>query len=160
MNVVNGPRLTPDALALPDPRLLVPPGAIADLLAEPGPSSTVVYDYGILCPAGLRALHCPCGRTDHAGRAEGEITAHLAGAPVGTRAAILVRVMASDGTAGSAHLYAVAERGQDGITWPIYQGIHAPGHGVLRDALPDDARPPARAGRPPDPGSTTIARTA
>jgi hypothetical protein len=107
---------------------------IMDVLVMPGASSTVVYDYGI--------LH------------------HLASAPVGTQAAILVQVMAGDGMTGAAHLYAVAERGQDSITWPIYQGIHAVPRGVVSDARSDEAAPPARAGRPPDPGSTTIARTA
>ena len=143
MSMVNGPRLT-----------------IMDVLLMPGPSSTVVYDYGILRPAEPRALHCPCGRTDEAGRAEDVITAHLASAPVGTQALILVRAMASDGMTGAAHLYAVAERGQDSITWPVYQGIHAAPSGMFGDARSDEAAPPARAGRPPDPGSTTIARTA
>jgi len=133
---------------------------IMDFLVLPGASGSEVYDYGILHPAELRALHCPGGRTDDAGRAEDVITAHLATAPVGTQAAILVQVMAGDGMTGAAHLYAVAERGQDSITWPIYQGIHAVPRGVVSDARSDEAAPPARAGRPPDPGSTTIARTA
>jgi hypothetical protein len=143
MCVVNGPRLT-----------------IMDVLVMPGPSSTVVYDYGILRPAEPRALHCPCGRTDDPGRAEDVITAHLASAPVGTQATILVRAMASDGITGAAHLYAVAERGPDSITWPVYQGIHAVPSGAAGHAPSNEAAPPARAGRPPDPGSTTIARTA
>ncbi len=142
MSVVNSPWLT-----------------IMDVLVTPGTSSTVVYDYGILHPAEPRALHCPCGRTDDAGHAEDMITAHLASAPAGTRAAILVRVMASDGVTGAAHLYAVAERGPHSITWPVYQGIQAEPPGVVSDARSDEAAPPARAGRPPDPGSTTIART-
>jgi hypothetical protein len=133
---------------------------IMDFLVLPGASGSVVYDYGILHPPEPRALHCPGGRTDDAGRAEDVITAHLAGAPVGTRAAILVRAMAGDGMTGAAHLYAVAERGQDSITWPVYQGIHTAPSGVVSDARSAEAAPPARAGRPPDPGSTTIARTA
>lgn len=155
MSVANGPQLTLDTLACPDPRLLGPAGTIVDVLSAAGPSSTVVYDYGVLDPAGPRILHCPCGRTDHPGRAEDVVATHLAGAPVGARAAILVRVMAGDGTTGAAYLYAVAERAEDGIIWLTYQGIHA-GRGARRDEAP----PPARAGRPPDPGSTTIARTA
>jgi hypothetical protein len=143
MSVVNGPHLT-----------------IMDVLVMPGASSTVVYDYGILFPAEPRTLRCPCGRTDDAGRAEDVISAHLASAPVGTQAAILVRAMASDGITGCARLYAVAERGRDSITWPVYRGIHAVPGGVVSDARSDEAAPPARAGRPPDPGSTTIARTA
>jgi hypothetical protein len=134
---------------------------IMDVLVMPGASGTVVYDYGILHPAEPRVLHCPGGRTDDAGHAEDVITAHLASAPAGTRAAILVRAMAGDGMTGAAHLYAVAERGQDSITWPVYQGIRAvPRGGVASDARSAEAPPPARAGRPPDPGSTTIARTA
>jgi hypothetical protein len=143
MCVVNGPRLM-----------------IMDFLVMPGASGTVVYDYGILHPAEPRALHCPGGRTDDAGHAEDVITANLASAPVGTQAAILVRAMASDGMTGAAHLYAVAERGQDSITWPVYQGIHAVPRGVASDARSAEAAPQARAGRPTDPGSTTIARTA
>lgn len=143
MSVVNGPRLM-----------------IMDVLFMGGASGTVVFDYGILLPAEPQALRCPCGRTDDAIRAEDVITDHLASAPVGTQAAILVRVMASDGFTGPAHLYAVAERGQDSITWPVYQGIHAVPGGVASDAPSAEAAPPARAGRPPDPGSTTIARTA
>ena len=160
MSLVNGPQLMPGTLACPDPRLLGPSGRIVDVLSAAEPSSTVVYDYGILRPAEPRILHCPCGRTDHAGRAEDVVATHLAGAPVGTQAAILVRVMASDGTTGAAYLYAVAERSEDGIIWPTYQGIHAPGRDAVQDARRDEAAPPARAGRPPDPGSTTIARTA
>jgi hypothetical protein len=133
---------------------------IMDVLAVPGPSGTVVYDYGVLHPAEPRALHCPCGRTDDAGRAEGMIVAHLAIAPVGTQAAILVRAMAGDGMTGAAHLYAVAERGHDSITWPVYQGIHAAPSGAVSHGPGQDPAPPAQAGRPPDPGSTTIARTA
>ncbi len=119
-----GPRLTHDALL--------------DVLITPGTSGTVVYDYGILREDLPRTLHCPCGRTDQAGGAEDVIAAHLAGAPAGTRAAILVRPMASDGTAGAAALYAVAERTEDSIIWPTHPGQHVS----------------------PDPGSTTIARTA
>ena len=88
------------------------------------------------------------------------IAAHLAGAPVGTQAAILVRAMAADGTTGPAYLYAVAERGEDTILWPTYQGISAPGSGMVTDARTDAAAEPARDGRPPDSGLTTIARTA
>ena len=105
-----------------DPRLLVPSGPIMDVLVPPGSSETAVYDYGILRADEPRALHCPCGRTDRPERAEEVIAAHLAGAPVGTQAAILVRAMAADGTTGSAYLYAVAERGEDSIVWPTYQG--------------------------------------
>jgi hypothetical protein len=143
-----------------DPHVLVPSGRIVDVLVGPGPSGTVVYDYGILRADQPRILHCPCGRTDKAERAEEVIAAHLAGAAVGTQAAILVRAMANDGTTGSASLYAVAERGQVSISWPTYKGIHALPSGAVRDARSDETAPPARAGRPPDPGSTTIARTA
>jgi len=143
MSVVNVPRLM-----------------IMDVLFMRGAPGAVVYDYGILLPAEPQALHCPCGRTDDAIRAEDVITDHLASAPVGTQAAILVRVMASDGITGPAHLYGVAERGQDSITWPVCQGIHAVPGGVASDARSEQAAAPARAGRPPDPGSTTIARTA
>ncbi len=83
-----------------------------------------------------------------------------AGAPVGTQAAILVRAMAADGTTGSAYLYAVAERSEDTIVWPTYQGIPASGSGAVTDARPDGAAAPTRDGRPPDSGSTTIAGTA
>ena len=100
------------------------------------------------------------------------ITAHLAGAPAGTQAAILARAMASDGTTGSAYLYAVAERRDDSIIWPTYQGIRTPEHATEHAAErrapgPADtegrtksAAPPDRVGRPQDPGSTTIVRTA
>ncbi len=142
------------------PGLVMPSGATGDALAAPGPSGTVVYDYGILHADEARALHCPCGRTDNAGRAEDVIAAHLAGAPAGTRAAILIRAMANDGTTGPAYLYALAERGENGVTWPTYQGIRAPGKDAAQDARSDGLAPPARAGRPTDPGSTTIARTA
>lgn len=141
-----------------DPRLLVPSGTIMDVLAALG--SSAVYDYGILRADEPRTLHCPSGRTDRAERAEEVIAAHLAGAPVGTQAAILVRAMAKDGTTGSAYLYAVAERGEDSITWPTYQGIHASGISAAPDARSDGAAPSARGRRPPDPGSTTIAWTA
>jgi hypothetical protein len=142
-----------------DPRLLVPSGTIAGILAAPGPPETVVYDYGILRAGEPRALDCPCGRTDRPERAEEVIVTHLAGAPAGTRAAILVRAMAADGTTGSAHLYAVAERGEDTIAWPMYQGIPASGSGVVTEARPDATAAPTRDGRPPDSGSATIART-
>ena len=143
-----------------DPRRLVPSGTIMDILAAPGSSETAVYDYGILRAEAPRALHCPCGRTDRPERAEEVIATHLARAPVGTQAVILVRAMAADGTTGSAYLYAVAERGEDTIVWPTYQGIAASGSGVVTDARTDGAAAPARDGRPPDSGSTTIARTA
>jgi hypothetical protein len=74
--------------------------------------------------------------------------------------------MAADGTTGSAYLYAVAdlyavaERSEDTIAWPTYQGIPVSGSGVVTDARTDGAAAPARDGRPPDSGSTTIARTA
>jgi hypothetical protein len=142
-----------------DSRLPVPSGPLVDVLVALGTSGTAVYDYGILRAGELRTLHCPCGRTDRAERAEEVIAAHLAGAPVGTQAAILVRAMANDGRTGSAYLYAVAERAENSIIWPTYEGIHALRNGAVRDARSDDAAAPARAGRPPDPGSTTIART-
>jgi len=139
MSARNGPRLTPDAPAFPS--FLTPVRTIVDVLLAPGPSGAVAYGYGLLHAGEPQTLHCPCGRTDHSQRAEDVIAAHLAGAPVGTRAAILARSMANDGTIGPAYLYAVAERGDKGVTWPTYHGI----------------RP---AGRRPDPGSTTIVRTA
>ena len=98
------------------------------------PSGTVVYDYGILHADEARPLHCPCGRTDSAGRAEAVIAAHLAGAPAGTRAVILIRAIAGDGTTGPAYLYALAERGANGVTWPTHLGIRAPGNDAARDA--------------------------
>jgi len=150
-----------------DPRLVVPSGTIVDVRITPGPPGTVVYDYGILRAEGPRTLHCPCGRTDKAGRAVDVITAHLPSAPVGTQAAILVRAMASDGTTGTAYLYAVAERGNDTIIWPTYQGIRAPPSTPpslppatsVTEARIKSAAPPDRVGRPQDPGSTTIVRT-
>lgn len=150
------PRLPPAA----DPRLLLPSGTITDVLIAPGSPETAVYDYGILGAEEPRALHCPCGRTDRPERAEEVIAAHLAGAPVGTQAAILVRAMAADGTTGSAYLYAMAERGEDTIVWPTYQRIPASGSGVVTDARGCGAAAPTRAGRPADSGSTTIAGTA
>ena len=119
-----------------DLRLLLPSGTIMDVLAGPGSPETAVYDYGILRALEPRTLHCPCGRTDRPERAEEVIAAHLAGAPVGTQAAILVRAMAADGTTGSAYLYAVAERAEDTILWPTYQGISARGGGVSRMPAP------------------------
>jgi hypothetical protein len=142
-----------------DPGALLPSGTIVDVPIAPGPPG-VVYDYGILRADQRRILHCPSGRTDQAERAEEVIAAHLASAPVGTQAAILMRAMANDGTTGAAYLYAVAERDEDSIVWPTYQGIHTLRSSAARDARNGDAAPPARAGRPPDPGSTTIARTA
>lgn len=141
MSARQGPHLTPDSL-------LVPSGPAVDVLAPPGPSGTVVYDYGILHADGARTLHCPCGRTDQAGRAEDVIATHLASAAVGTRAAILARAMANDGTTGPAFLYALAERGENGVIWPIYQGSHAPGNGAIRNARRDGAAPPPRPGGP------------
>ena len=143
-----------------DPGALLPSGTIVDVPVVPRPAGTVVYDYGILHADEPRILHCPSGRTDQAERAEEVIAAHLAGAPVGTQAAILVRAMANDGTTGAAYLYAVAERGDDSIIWPTYQGIHTLRGGADSDARSGDLASPARAGRPPDPGSTTIVRTA
>ena len=142
-----------------EPGLVMPSGAAAGAQAASVPSGTVVYDYGILHADEARPLHCPCGRTDSAGRAEAVIAAHLAGAPAGTRAVILIRAIAGDGTTGPAYLYALAERGANGVTWPTHLGIRAPGNDAARDAR-DGLAPPARAGRPPGPGSTTIARTA
>ena len=133
-----------------DPRLLLPSGTITGVLVPPGSPETAVYDYGILRAEEPRALHCPGGRTDRPERAEEVIAAHLAGAPVGTQAAILVRAMAADGTTGSAYLYAVAERGENTIVWPTYQGIPASGSGVVTDARTDAAATPTRDGRPPD----------
>ncbi|HXP19531.1 MAG TPA: hypothetical protein VN840_07780 [Streptosporangiaceae bacterium] len=106
-----------------EPHLPVPPGTIVGVpfpLLAPG---TAVYDYGVLRSDGAGSLHCPCGRTDTAERAERVIAEHLGSAPVGSRAAIIVRNMASDGTTGPAHLYALAERGEHCVTWPTYQGI-------------------------------------
>jgi hypothetical protein len=91
-----------------------------------------VYDYGVLRPDGAGTLHCPCGRTDQAERAERVIAEHLGSAPVGSRAAILVSTMASDGTTGPAHLYAIAERGEHSVTWHAHQGTRRP----ARDSLP------------------------
>jgi hypothetical protein len=106
-----------------DPRLPVPPGTIVGVPFPPSPPGTAVYDYGVLLPERAGSLHCPCGRTDTAERAERVITEHLGAAPVGSRAAILISTMANDGTTGPAHLYAVAERGEHSVTWPTYQGI-------------------------------------
>ena len=139
-----------------DPRLVVSSGTAVDVRITPGPPGTVVCDYGILRAEGPRTLHCPCGRTDKAGRAVDVITAHLASAPVGTQAA---------------HLYAVAERGNDTIIWPTYQGIRLPPSmpastppslppaTSVTEARIKSAAPPDRVGRPQDPGSTTIVRT-
>ena len=153
MSARQGSHLTPDCLP-------VPSGPAVDVLAPPGPSGTVVYDYGILHADDARTLHCPCGRTDYAGRAEDALATHLASAAVGTRAVILARGMANDGTTGPAYLYALAERAENGVIWPTYQGSHAPGNGEIRKPRSDDAAPPAPAGRPTDPGSATIVRTA
>ena len=138
----------------------LPSGTIVDALVTPGPPGTVVYDYGILRPDEPRTLHCPCGRTDSAARAEDVIADHLAGAPVGTQAAILVRAMATDGTTGSPYLYAVAERGEHSIIWPPGQGTRALAESAAGEARSDGAGQPASAGRPSDPGSMTIVRTA
>src|SRR5260370_23486299 len=108
-----------------DLRLSVPPGTIVGVpfvLPAPG---TAVYDYGIVRPDGAGSLHCPCGRTDTAERAERVITEHLGRSPVGSRAPILVRPMANDGTIGAAHLYALAERGEHSVTWPTHLGDEA-----------------------------------
>jgi hypothetical protein len=109
-----------------NPHVRVPPGTIVDLPFRQLPGTTV-YDYGILRQDGGGLLHCPCGRTDQAERAERVIAEHLGHAPVGSRAAILVSTMASDGTTGPAHLYAIAERGEHSINWPTHQGPHRPG---------------------------------
>jgi hypothetical protein len=93
------------------------------LAAAPG---TAIYDYGVLLPDRTEPLQCPCGRTDKAERAEQMIAEYLGCAPVGARAAILVRNMARDGTTGPAHIYALAERGEHSITWPTYRGIRTP----------------------------------
>jgi hypothetical protein len=93
-----------------------------DRLLPPAPPGLAVYDYGVLGPDGARILHCPCGRTDTAEHAEKVISEHLGRAPAGSRAAILVRNMARDGTAGPARLYAVAERSEHCITWRTYPG--------------------------------------
>jgi hypothetical protein len=158
MSARNGPRLTPGAPAFNG--LLTPSSTIVDVLLAPGTSGTVVYDYGLLHAGEQRILHCPCGRTDRAQRAEDVIAAHLAGAPVGTQAAILARGMANDGTIGPAYLYALAERGEDSVMWPTYHGSHGLGNGAVRHARTDSCAQPPRTGRPQDPGSTTIARTA
>ena len=52
--------------------------------------------------------------------------------------------MAADGTTGSAYLYAVAERAEDTIVWPTYQGIPASGSGVVTDARTDGGSRPSR----------------
>jgi hypothetical protein len=117
-----------------EPHLPVPPGTIVGLPFPLPASGTAVYDYGVIRPDGAGSLHCPCGRTDTAERAERVIAEHLGSAPVGSRAAIIVRNMASDGTTGPAHLYALAERGEDSVTWPTYQGISA-----LRGRVPRSA---------------------
>lgn len=104
-------------------RLPVPPGVIVGLplpLLAPG---CAVYDYGMLQPDGSGSLHCPCGRTDEPERAEQVIAEHLVSAPVGSQAAILVSTMASDGTTGPVHLYALAERGEHAVTWQAYRGL-------------------------------------
>jgi hypothetical protein len=106
-----------------DPRLSAPPGTIANVLFPPAPPGTAVYDYGVLRPDGTGLLQCPCGRTDTAEHAEKVIAEHLGSAPVGSRAAILVRNMARDGTTGPARLYAIAERTEHCVTWPAYHGI-------------------------------------
>ncbi len=93
------------------------------LAATPG---TAIYDYGVLLPGSTDALQCPCGRTDNAERAEQMIAEYLGCAPVGSRAAILVRNMARDGTTGPAHLYALAERGEHSVVWPMHHGIRKP----------------------------------
>jgi hypothetical protein len=105
-----------------DPRLPAPPGTTVDVIFPHASPRTTVYDYGVLGPDGAGILQCPCGRTDVAERAEQVIAEYLGSAPVGSRAAIFVREMARDGTAGAAHLYAVAERGDHCIIWPTYHG--------------------------------------
>lgn len=106
-----------------DPSVPVPPGTIVGVTFPLMPPGTAIYDYGVLLPDRAGSLQCPCGRTDTAERAERVIAEHLGSAPVGSRAAILVRNMANDGTTGPAHLYALAERGEHCVTWPTYQGI-------------------------------------
>ena len=108
-----------------EPYLQVPPGTIVGVPFPLLTRGTAVFDYGVLRPGGAGSLHCPCGRTDTAERAERVIAEHLGSAPVGSQAAIIVRNMASDGTTGPAHLYALAERGEHCVTWPTYQGISA-----------------------------------
>jgi hypothetical protein len=91
---------------------------VTSILYPPAPAGTVVYDYGVLLAAGTGTLQCPCGRTDKAERAVTVLTEHLDSAPVGSRAVIFVRDMASDGTTGPAQLYALAERGEHSVIWP------------------------------------------
>jgi hypothetical protein len=105
-----------------DPRLGVPPGVIVGLPLPQFAHGSVIYDYGMLPANGAGSLHCPCGRTDAPERAERVIAEHLHGAPVGSRAAILVSTMASDGTTGPVHLYALAVRGEHSVTWPAHRG--------------------------------------
>jgi hypothetical protein len=112
----------------------------AHLAATPG---TAIYDYGVLLPDRTEPdrtgpLQCPCGRTDKAERAEQMIAEYLGCAPVGARAAILVRNMARDGTTGPAHIYALAERGEHCIAWPTYRGIRTP-QAAERSAQPAQA---------------------
>jgi hypothetical protein len=102
-------------------------GVVSSALFPPAPPSTAVYDYGVLLPGGSGALQCPCGRTDKAERAEKVLTEHLDGAPVGSRAVIFVSDMARDGTTGPAQLYALAERGEQSVTWPTHPGGHPRG---------------------------------
>jgi hypothetical protein len=87
------------------------------LAATPG---TAIYDYGVLLPGSTEPLQCPCGRTDKFEHAEQTIAEYLGCAPVGSRAAILVRNMARDGTTGPAHIYALAERGEDSVVWATH----------------------------------------
>ena len=98
-----------------------PGGMVTSILFPPAPARTLVYDYGVLPPGGTGALQCPCGRTDKAERAVRVLTEHLGGAPVGSRAVILVREMAKDGTTGPAEIYALAERGERSVIWPAAQ---------------------------------------
>ncbi len=105
-----------------DPQFAVPPGT---------PHGTAIYDYGVVSPRRdpeiSEPLQCPCGRTDKAEHAEQAIAEHLGHAPVGSRAAILVRNMTRDGRTGPALLYALAERGEHSVTWPTYNGSRTPG---------------------------------
>ena len=91
-------------------------------LFPPAPPGTAVYDYGVLLPGDSGTLQCPCGRTDKAERAEKVLTEHLDRAPVGSQAVIFVSDMATDGTTGAAHLYALAERGEHSVIWPTRPG--------------------------------------
>jgi hypothetical protein len=147
-------------LGMTDLGHLLPPGTILDAALPSAPPGTTVYDYGVLRPDRPGTLQCPSGRTDLAERAEEVIAGHLDAAPVGARAAILVRKMANDGTTGPAYLYAVAERTKNCVTWATHPGIRTSPSSEPPATRPDGVARPGRPQQPPDPATTMRARTA